>query len=60
MMGIRSRYDRAADRMLTVIGVPGRLPIGLLLLLLDLTLRSRDSTLSRLLTGRGTNDLRGR
>ena len=54
MMGLRSRYDRASDCMLTVIGVPGRLPIGLLLLLLDLTLRSRDSTLARLLTGRGT------
>ena len=55
LMGLRSRYDQTSDRMLNVIGVPGRLPIGLLLLLLDLTLRSRDSTLARLLTGRGTN-----
>lgn len=55
LMGLRARYDRESDLMVTVIGVPARLPIGLLLLLLDLHLRSRDSTLARLLTGRGTN-----
>lgn len=58
IMGLRSRYDPDSDRMLTVIGVPGRLPIGLLLLLLDLNLPSRGGTLARLLTGRGTSGAR--
>jgi hypothetical protein len=58
LMGLRSRYDRESDRLVTVIGVPGRLPIGLLFLLHDLNFRSRDSTLARLLIARGTNGAR--